>query len=127
MDTVTPLAERLSHHEGREGHEDRTEKEESNLKNGFPSCSSCASWCCRFLLWLRLCRDRPGRRLRRGHDIAAFLTGSKILVAEEALICLGDGILSVIVHNEALFVQESVAFAAVPVKAIDFACASLSL
>jgi hypothetical protein len=68
-----------------------------------------------------------GQRLDRRHDIAAFLTGSKILVAKEALICLGDGILSVIAHNEALFVQKSIAFAAVPVKAIDFAFASLSL
>jgi len=33
--TVTPLAERLSHHEDREGHEDRTEKEESNPKKSF--------------------------------------------------------------------------------------------
>jgi hypothetical protein len=35
MVTVIPLAERLSHHEGREGHEDRAEKEESNLKKIF--------------------------------------------------------------------------------------------
>ena len=36
MVTVTPLAERLSHHEGREGHDHRAEKEESNLKKIFP-------------------------------------------------------------------------------------------
>src|SRR5262245_52361838 len=63
----------------------------------------------------------------RGHDIAAFLTGSKILVAEEALVCLGNRILGVIAHYEALFVQQSVALAAVPVEAIDFAFAPLSL
>src|SRR5262245_5042681 len=63
----------------------------------------------------------------RRHDIAAFLTGSKILVAEEVLVCLGNRILGVIAHDEALFVQQSVASPAVPVAAIDFAFAPLSL
>src|SRR5262245_45757872 len=63
----------------------------------------------------------------RRHDIAAFLTGSKILVAEEVLVCLGNRILGVIAHYEALFMQQSVAFPAVPVKAVDLSFAPLAL
>src|SRR5262249_33166109 len=71
--------------------------------------------------------DPRHARLSYGHDIAAFFTGSKIFVAEEALVCLGNRILCVITHYKALFVQESVALPAVPVEAIDFAFAPLAL
>jgi hypothetical protein len=38
------------------------------------------------------------------HDIAAFLTGAIMLVAEEALIGFGDRVFGIIAYNEALFV-----------------------
>src|SRR5262249_39674109 len=73
-----------------------------------------------------VCDPRHARLCCR-HDIAAYLAGSKILVVEKTSVGFGNRILCVIAHHKALFVQESVAVAAVPVKAIDFAFPSLAL
>jgi hypothetical protein len=45
-----------------------------------------------------------GLDLGSGRNLTALFASAKILVAEEPLIGFGDGILGVIMHNEALFV-----------------------
>jgi hypothetical protein len=64
-------------------------------------------------------------KIRRYHDLAAS-AGSKFFAAKESSVRFGDRVVRIILHCEGFFVEQSIAFLAVPVKAVDLVLAPLS-
>ena len=72
-------------------------------------------------------KARSDSASRYRNDLAALLAGSEALVVKETLASLGDRVVSVIAHDETLFMQQGIALGAVPVEPVDFAFTPLAL
>ena len=63
-------------------------------------------------------------RLWHCHDLAT-VAGSKFFSAKESSIRFGDRVVGIVLYGEYFFVQQSIAFLAVPVKAVGLLLAPL--
>ena len=67
---------------------------------------------------------RSVQTIRYCHDLAAS-AGSKFFAAKEFIVRFGDRVVGIVLHGERFFVEQSIAFLAVPVKAVSLALAPL--
>jgi hypothetical protein len=64
-------------------------------------------------------------KTRYCHDLAA-VAGSKFFAAKESSVRFGDRVVGIVIDGERFFVEQSIAFLAVPVKAVDLVLAPLT-